>query len=171
MRACRRNGITSAQSSRRGETNRMPRDSQKNLAKGLAFLSPWLIGFCIFTAMPVAMSFYYSLCDYSLLKQPLFIGSANYKLLATDEVFWKSLQNTLIYALLAIPSAMAVSLGLAMLLNVKIRSQSIYRTIIFLPSLMPIVASSMLWLWLFNGKLGLINTLLAKVHINGPAWL
>jgi len=149
----------------------MPRGSQNNLVKGLAFVSPWLIGFCIFTAMPVAMSFYYSLCDFSLLKEPLFIGARNYKLLAADEVFWKALKNTVIYALLAIPSAMAVSLGLAMLLNVKIRCQAIYRTLIFLPSLMPIVASSMLWLWLFNGKLGLINTLLAKIHINGPAWL
>jgi len=144
---------------------------RKNFAKGIAFCSPWLIGFCLFTAVPIGLSFYYSLCDYSLLQRPQFIGGTNYRRLAEDAVFWKSLVNTLYYALLAIPSAMAVSIGLAMLLNLRIRGQSIYRTIIFLPSLVPIVASSMLWLWLLNGKLGLINALLARIGITGPAWL
>jgi multiple sugar transport system permease protein len=144
---------------------------RKRLAKGLAFCSPWLVGFCLFTAVPVGLSFYYSLCDYTLLQKPQFIGATNYRMLAADAVFWKSLTNTLYYACLAIPSAMAVSLGLAMLLNVKIAGQSIYRTIIFLPSLVPIVASSMLWLWILNGKLGLINALLRRIGINGPAWL
>src|SRR5258706_587742 len=116
---------------------------RKNLAKGLAFCSPWLIGFFVFTATPVALSFYYSLCDYRLLQAPVYIGAANYKMLAADSVFWKSLTNTLYYACLAIPSGMAVSLGLAMLLNVKIAGQHFYRAIIFLPSLVPVAASCM----------------------------
>ena len=134
----------------------MSRQERRQFAKGIAFCSPWLVGFCVLTALPVGLSLYYSLCDYSLLQRPQFIGAVNYRMLAADAVFWKSLANTLYFALLAIPSAMAVSLGLAILLNVKIRGQSIYRTIIFLPSLVPIVASSMLWLWLLNGKLGLM---------------
>lgn len=149
----------------------MTNEERKNLRNGLAFCSPWLIGFCVFTAIPVGLSFYYSLCDYRILQKPMFIGAANYQMLMDDSVFWKSLKNTLYYACLAIPSAMAVSLGLAMLLNVKIAGQHFYRTIIFLPSLVPVAASCMLWLWLLNGKLGLINALLAKVGINGPAWL
>ena len=149
----------------------MTRGERQKLAKGFAFLSPWMIGFCLFTALPAALSLFYSLCDYKLLKDPVFIGATNYRMLMSDEVFWKSLSNTLYYALLAIPSGIAMSLGLAMLLNVKVRGQSVYRTIIFLPSLVPLVAASMLWLWLLNGRLGLINALLAKVGIQGPAWL
>jgi multiple sugar transport system permease protein len=142
-----------------------------NLAKGLAFLSPWLVGFCCFTLIPILLSFYFSLCDYSLLQSPLYIGSANYKELFTDSLFWKSLINTLIYASLALPSAMCISVGLALLLNTKIKGVGVYRTIIFLPSLVPIVASSMVWLWLLNTKLGLINIFLRSLHIPDPDWL
>jgi multiple sugar transport system permease protein len=149
----------------------MDTHEQRKLAKGLAFLSPWLIGFLVFTLLPAGLSLYYSLCDYSLLQRPQFIGATNYRMLMADDVFWKSIVNTFYYALLAIPCSLAVSIGLAMLLNVKIAGQGIYRTVIFLPSLVPMVASSMLWLWLLNGKLGLINALLAKVGIHGPAWL
>lgn len=149
----------------------MNRTERQNLVKGLAFTSPWLIGFCIFTLVPVALSFYYSLCDYSLLQDPHFVGLKNYQMLMTDELFWKSLVNTFIYAAISLPSAMLVSLGLAILLNERIAGQGIYRTIIFLPSLVPVVASAMLWLWLLNGRLGLINVLLAKVGIEGPNWL
>lgn len=147
-----------------------PREWQ-NLGKGLGFLSPWIFGFLLFTLLPVGMSFYYSLCDYSLLQPPLFIGFANYRDLMADPVFWKALVNTFKYAVMALPAGMLVSLGLALLLNAPIRGQAIYRTIIFLPSLVPTVASAMLWLWLFNAKLGLINTMLRGIGIEGPGWL
>jgi len=140
--------------------------------RGLVFLSPWLIGFFAFTLVPIALSLYYSFCDYSLLQPPLFKGLNNYRLLAQDPVFWKVVLNTAIYALMALPLGMIVALGVAMLLNLKIRGLSIYRTIIFLPSLVPAVASAMLWLWLFNTKLGLINTALRGVGVaNPPGWL
>ncbi len=141
------------------------------MRRGLAFLSPWLIGFLVFTLTPVALSFYYSLCDYSLLQEPYYKGLGNYRELMGDAVFWQAMRNTGIYALMALPSAMLVSLGLALLLNADIKGQAIYRTIIFLPSLVPAVASAMLWLWLFNARLGLINILLAKIGITGPPWL
>ncbi|MGD0462130.1 MAG: sugar ABC transporter permease [Tepidisphaeraceae bacterium] len=142
------------------------------LLRGLVFLSPWLIGFFAFTLVPIALSLYYSFCDYSLLQPPLFKGLNNYRLLAQDPVFWKVVLNTAIYALMALPLGMIVALGVAMLLNLKIRGLSIYRTIIFLPSLVPAVASAMLWLWLFNTKLGLINTALRGVGVaNPPGWL
>lgn len=137
----------------------------------MAFLSPWLIGFMVFTLVPVVLSFWYSLCDYSLVQKPYFTGLANYRELMADQIFWKALKNTGVYALMALPSAMLVSLGLALLLNADIKGQAIYRTIIFLPSLVPAVASAMLWLWLFNARLGLINVLLSKIGIAGPPWL
>jgi len=149
----------------------MTSTDRTNLAKGLAFLSPWLAGFLLFTLLPIILSSYYSLCDYSLLQPPLYVGMNNYKELFNDSLFWKSLVNTLIYASLALPSAMCISVGLALLLNSKIKYQSVYRTIIFLPSLVPIVASSMVWLWLLNSKLGLVNNILRVVGITGPDWL
>lgn len=138
----------------------MTRVERRQMAQGLAFLSPWLVGFSVFLLVPVVLSFYYSFCDYSLLQSPTFIGLENYKQLAQDPVFLQSLRNTLLYAALALPGGLMVSLGLALLLNQKVPGQSIYRTIIFLPSLVPTVASAMLWLWLFNTKLGLINAIL-----------
>ena len=149
----------------------MNRKDWAQLGKGLGFLSPWIIGFFGFTLVPVGLSFYYSLCEYSLLQKPLYVGLNNYRALWADPIFWKALTNTFYYALMALPASMMVSLGLALLLNADIRGQAIYRTIIFLPSLVPTVASAMLWLWLFNAKLGLINNLLGKVGIEGPGWL
>jgi multiple sugar transport system permease protein len=146
------------------------RDAQQ-LSKGLAFLSPWIVGFLAFMLLPVVLSFYYSLCDYSLLESPAYTGAQNYRDLMNDPVFWKSLRVTLAYAAMALPAGLLVSLGLAMLLNVKMPGQAIFRTIIFLPSLIPIVASAMLWMWLFNAKLGLINALLSMIGIEGPPWL
>ena len=140
--------------------------------KGWAFLSPWLIGFLVFTLIPIALSLYYSFCRYSLLQGPLFKGTENYRNLMHDDVFWKVMLNTTIYAVFALPLGMLAALSVAMLLNSKIRGVSIYRTIVFLPSLVPQVASAMLWLWLFNAKLGLVNSALSAMGIkNPPGWL
>jgi multiple sugar transport system permease protein len=148
------------------------RQEAKALARGLAFISPWLIGFLVFTLIPVLLSLYYSFCDYSLLQPPLFKGLENYRTLMQDEVFWKVLRNTAVYGIMALPLGMVAALTVAMLLNSKIRGVTIYRTIVFLPSLVPIVASAMLWLWLFNARLGLINTALRGIGIpNAPGWL
>src|SRR5438552_8111870 len=96
----------------------------------------------------------------------------NYLNLVHDPVFWKVLRNTAFYGLMALPLGMLAALGVAMLLNSKIRGVSVYRTIVFLPSLVPAVASAMLWLWLFNTKLGLINTALAALGVeHPPGWL
>jgi len=140
-------------------------------AKGMAFLAPWLIGFLIFTVAPIALSFYYSLCRFSLLQPPRFIGVRNYADLMHDGVFWQATGNTFYYTLMALPAALLVSLGLAMLLTVEVPGRAVWRTMIFMPSLAPIVASAMLWMWLFNARLGLINVLLGKIGIEGPPWL
>jgi multiple sugar transport system permease protein len=152
----------------------MTSQNRKNLLKGLAFTSPWIVGFLVFTAIPIALSLYYSFCDYSLTKPsrgPLWIGLDNYTQMIHDPVFWKSLGNTLYYASMALPAGMLVSLGLALMLNTNIRGQAIYRTVIFLPSLVPTIASAMIWLWLFNPGEGLLNYLLQTAHIPTPDWL
>jgi multiple sugar transport system permease protein len=148
------------------------RSETRAFLRGMAFLSPWLIGFFAFTLVPVALSLYYSFCDFTLLQPPLFKGLTNYRQLAHDPVFWKVIGNTAIYAAMALPFGLLTALGAAMLLNLKIAGQSIYRTIIFLPSLVPTAAAAMLWLWLFNAKLGLINVALhALGFVNTPGWL
>lgn len=138
---------------------------------GWLFVSPWLVGFTIFLAGPLATALYLSFCEYSVLKAPVWIGTTNYQALVQDEVFWKSLSNTLLYALFAIPLGTITALSLAMLLNARIRGQAIYRTIFFLPSLVPAVPLSVLWLWMFNGQHGIINTALGWIGIEGPKWL
>lgn len=149
----------------------MTGNEYRQLGKGLAFISPWLVGFLGLTLLPVALSLYYSFCDFTLLQPPVPIGWENYRRLMDDPIFWQALRTTGYYALLALPAGMLVSLGLAMMLNAGVRGQNFYRTVIFLPSLVPAVAAAMLWQWIFNRKLGLLNGLLGIVGIDGPGWL
>jgi multiple sugar transport system permease protein len=142
---------------------------------GIAFVLPWIIGLCTFTLYPVVASLYYSFCDYSVLESPVWIGTDNYSRLLHDEAFWLSLKNTLIFAGFSIPIGMVVALSLALLLNCRVRGTAIFRTIFYLPSIVPIIASSMLWLWILNPSFGLVNQVLAPFcHLFGtrpPGWL
>ena len=150
----------------------MTRSDRVNLGKGLAFIAPWLIGFLALTVVPVGLSLYFSFCDFPLLQRPAWIGLDNYRDLLASNEFWISLKNTLVYATIALPCGLLVSLGLAILLNQPIRGQAIYRTFIFLPSLVPAVASAMLWLWIYNSRFGLLNALFSRfLNIDGPTWL
>lgn len=141
------------------------------LIAGLMFVSPWLIGLSVFILLPSLMALYYSLCDYSVLKDPVFIGIGNYQDLATDPVFWQSVWNTVFYAAFALPLGTVLSLALALMLNQEIMGRTILRTIFFLPSLVPLVALAILWQWMFNGRFGVVNYGLSYVGIDGPNWL
>jgi multiple sugar transport system permease protein len=145
--------------------------ARNNLKNGLLFCLPWLLGLTAFLIYPLCAAFYYSLCDYSVLLPPVFIGFDNYRDLAKDPLFWQSLGNTAYFAAGSVSLGLLVSLSLALLLNSKVKGVGLYRTIFFLPSLMPVVASSILWMWMYNGQSGLINTGLRTLGVNGPAWL
>lgn len=144
---------------------------RKEALSGYVFALPWLIGFSVFLAYPLIASIYYSFCDYSVLRSPVFIGTENYQDLMRDEVFWKTLQNTLLYASFALPVGLLVSVSLALLLNSKVRGMAFYRTIIYLPSLVPLIALAMIWLWMFNGEHGLVNNMLGHAGIKAPNWI
>jgi multiple sugar transport system permease protein len=144
---------------------------RRKVATGLLFSSPWLVGLSVFLIYPLLAAFYYSLCDYSVLLPPVFVGFDNYIELFQDRLFWKSLWNTTFFAVGSVGLGVMVALTLAILLNAKVKGLAFYRTAFFLPSLMPLVAGSILWFCMYAGQGGIINTLLAKIGVNGPAWL
>ena len=138
---------------------------------GILCALPWLLGFIVFTGGPLLFSIVISFCRFDVLNPAIFTGIKNYGfMLHGDELFWKSLYNT-VFMVVGIPLGMAVSLGLAILLNVKVRGIAVWRTLFYLPSIVPAVASSILWIWIFNPQSGLLNAALAAVGIHGPQWL
>jgi multiple sugar transport system permease protein len=149
----------------------LSRGERGRLVAGLLFVSPWLVGFSLFMLYPIVSSLYYSLCEFSVLQPPQFIGLANYADLLSDDVFRLALRNTVFYAAFALPLGIMLALSVAMLLNTNVRGMAFYRTIFFLPSLLPTVALAILWMWIFNGQYGILNFVLGKVGITGPGWL
>lgn len=139
---------------------------RRNLMWGLFFVSPVLIGFTVFMILPIILSFYYSLCDYPILESPTFIGLGNYIELFKDERIRISIQVTLFYTVVAVPLGIVVAFLLSLLLDMKVKGLAFYRTIFFLPSIVPVVASSVLWIWVFNVDYGILNTILRAIFNN-----
>ncbi|MEZ4866529.1 MAG: sugar ABC transporter permease [Caldilineaceae bacterium] len=146
-------------------------NERKALRNGLLFTSPWLIGFLAFRVYPFFASLYYSFTFYPILGRPNWIGLDNYTNLLDDPRFLTSLYNTSYYALGAVPLAAVVGIALAMLLNTNVRGLSVFRTVYFLPSITPVVATAIVWLWMFDPINGVINYLLGLVGIHGPGWM
>jgi multiple sugar transport system permease protein len=144
---------------------------RRSLLLGLAFISPWLAGFIMFKVYPAVASLYYSFTDFKILQDPRFVGLGNYQKMLADPFFWTSLGNTLYLTLIGIPLAVLTALGIALLLNTKgIRGLGIFRTIFYLPVVVPSVAAGLLWLWLLNPQYGLVNEALGALGIDGPKW-
>ena len=137
----------------------------------MLFLSPWIIGFVAFTLYPMLVSLYYSFTIYHSKIAPEWVGLQNYADLIGDKKFWIALYNTMYMVLIAVPLGLVASFFCAILLNLKVRGQSFYRVVYFLPSIVPTVAGTILFLWLLNPQVGLVNTLLAKIGIEGPNWM
>ncbi|MGI4789722.1 MAG: carbohydrate ABC transporter permease [Janthinobacterium lividum] len=146
--------------------------SAKKSLVGYAFIAPWIIGFLTFTAYPFLTSVYLSFTRYDIVTKPVWVGMANYHTLLTgDPLFWKSLGVTFEFALVAVPLGVIFGVVLALLLNLDLRGMGLYRTIFFLPSILPTVATSVVFLWLFNPEIGLINRFLRTIGVTGPEWL
>jgi multiple sugar transport system permease protein len=147
------------------------RRESKALITGLLFISPWVLGFLAFRVYPFFASLYYSFTFYPILDTPKWVGLDNYHDLFGDTRFITSLYNSTYYAVFAVPLGTIVGIALAMLLNMKVRGLSTFRTIFFLPSITPVVASAIVWLWMFNPRNGIINFVLGLIGIRGPSWL
>lgn len=135
------------------------------------WVSPWLLGFVVFLLAPAAMSAYYSFTDYSLLEPPVGIDTANYAELWNDPLFWRAVRNTLVYAAASVLIGSVLSLLVAVLLESSVRGRGIVRAIVFLPTLVPLVAAALAWAFMYNPEAGLFNRALALVGIHGPNWL
>ncbi len=138
---------------------------------GLLWVSPWLLGAGVFMFLPMAMSLYFSFTDYPLIESPLWVGLGNYRRMIADGTFWLVVRNTALYAAATIPACTIVSLVLAAVLNRAGRMGKLVQAVVFVPTLVPLIASAMVWSWLFNGEYGLINRALGVMGITGPNWL
>ncbi len=139
---------------------------------GYLFISPWLIGFVLFTLGPMVASLVLSLTEYKITTPPVFLGLANYlKLFTDDPKFWRSLGITVKFAVVAIPLNLTFGFALAFLLNQKVPWLAFWRTIYYLPSIIAGVAVAILWTLIFNPRFGILNWFLSLAGIHGPGWL
>jgi multiple sugar transport system permease protein len=137
---------------------------------GYLFVMPNFIGFLIFTSIPIIASLTLAFMKWDLLSPAKFVGFDNFIRLFSDKLFWKYTGNTFFFMMI-IPIEMAGALAVALALNQKIKGIKLFRTIFFLPTICSGVAICILWKWLYNTDFGLINFVLAKINIHGPAWL
>ncbi len=136
-----------------------------------AFLSPWIVGFLVFTFGPMIWSLLLSFTNYNLVDSPKNVGLKNYRRMFDDPRVHVALGNTFFYAVLFVPLALAVALALALMLNRLIKGAGFFRTAFYLPVMTPAVAVAVLFSLLLNGNYGLINKVLGLVGIQGPQWL
>ena len=140
--------------------------SQRDLMLGILFVSPWLIGFLLWTVYPLISSFYYSFTRYDLLRPAVWIGLGNYiELFTSDSTFPTVIYNTLYYVLLSAPLGVISAFLMASLLNTKIAARPFFRAIFFFPAIVPTIVVAMVWQFLLNTQFGLINSLLQGLHL------
>jgi len=147
------------------------RQVRRELKWGLIFITPWILGFLLFNLYPTLASFSYSFTDKALIRPPESVGLDNYvRLLTRDKQFVKAIGNTLYMVVVAVPLGIVFAFITALLLDTKVRGQAVYRTVYYLPTVVPAVAGTMLWLWILNPQYGIINYFLGFVGLRSPAW-
>jgi len=138
----------------------------------LFFITPWIIGFLAFQAGPILASLYFSLTNYSIMGSYRFVGLRNFAIAFTqDRLFWKSLYNTLFYVGFWTSGCLTLGFVVAILLNRKMRAVGVYRTIYYLPMIVPWVGACIVWIWIFQPEYGLLNVFLRFLHLPQPLWL
>ncbi len=148
------------------------RSLKRNL-RGLLFISPWLIGFLVFGLYPIVLAIYFAFTNYSILQPNTiqFTGLANLNRLVNDPLFWKSLGNTGYMTIVGVPLSVVLALAIALPMNSKVRGIGIYRTIIYIPSLIPPLVVVLLFIWILNPNYGLLKVPLDALNIQSPGWL
>ncbi|MBN2445172.1 MAG: sugar ABC transporter permease [Phycisphaerae bacterium] len=145
------------------------------VATGLLWISPWVVGFAVFMLVPIVMAAYFSLCEFDGLRRPVYIGFDNFRTMLSDPTFWKVLKNTTIYAAFSLPLGAVLAILFAIALNAPIPGRTLWRALIFVPTLVPMVATAMIWMWVFNADYGLLNAVLSwpcsLFGCRPPSWL
>lgn len=144
---------------------------KKKTLVGLAFASPWIVGFIAFGLFPTVMSLYYSLTHFNILQAPRFIGFSNFVAMVHDPLFWTSVYNTLYITVIGVPSSIVLGVLAALLLNQRVRGVGMFRTLIYLPSIVPPVAVTIVFMFILNPDYGLLNAILAFFRLPQPGWL
>lgn len=147
------------------------RPATREAIEGYIGISPWLIGFLVFTAGPFVASLGLSFTDWQITVPPRFVGLDNYiRIFTKDPDFWQSVRVTFTYVALSLPLNLAAGLGLSLLLNHRVPGMRIFRTLFYLPVVLSGVSVALMWMWLLNPEYGVANTLLATIGIQGPNW-
>jgi multiple sugar transport system permease protein len=145
--------------------------TRREAIEGYIGISPWLIGFILFSLGPILASIYFSMTTWTITRPPTWVGLANYqRMFFRDPLFWQALKVTLMYVVYSLPLKLVGGLALALLLNQKVRGMNFFRTVFYIPAVISGVAVSMMWLWLLQPDYGAVNTLLDLVGIKGPGW-
>ena len=149
------------------------RRERKDNRWGFLFSLPCILGFVIFALAPMVISLVLSFMNYNFTTGGEFVGLANYKRLfgGEDPYFFKSLLVTVIYVAMSVPTAIIFAFLVAMLLNADVKGKGFFRTIFYLPSVVPIVAMAAIWMWIFNPDMGLANHILKAMHLPVSTWL
>ncbi|WMT41810.1 sugar ABC transporter permease [Paenibacillus sp. D2_2] len=143
---------------------------QKNQT-GYLYIMPWIIGFFVFTVIPLGFAFYIGLTEWDTFNTPKFVGLGNYVSLFKDEDFLKALWVTIRFGLISVPLGIATSLLIACVVNTKIKGVNFFRTALYLPAVVSGVSISLLWKWILDQDFGLINMILSKFGIGPFGWL
>lgn len=137
---------------------------------GVLFALPWIVGFCVFQLYPIIASAYYSFTEYNLFQSPEWVGLENYRELFNDDRFFTSMYNTLFMTVIGVPLGLFFALICALALNTPSRLQPFYRAIVYLPTIVPIVAATYLWRWMLNAQYGYVNSILGRLGLGQPLW-
>ncbi len=138
---------------------------------GYLFISPFILGFLLWFVIPALTAGWLVFYDWNMIRRPIFIGLHNFQKLATDPLFLQSLKVTTLYTLISVPLSLVLSFLLALLMNTKVRGIAFFRTVYYLPSIVPAVANAMLWLFILHSEFGLLNAFLRAVGMKKILWL
>ncbi len=145
---------------------------RREAAAAFIFLSPWIVGFLVFVSYPLAASVYLSLTTWDLLTPPVWQGLQNFRDLINDRLFWQALKVTSTYAAMRVPAGIVFGLGLALVLNHNaVRGKSFFRLLYYLPAVLPPVAVSLMWAWIFSPQDGVLNSFLKVFGLKGLLWI
>ncbi len=151
---------------------RMSRARRREALTGFSFVLPWLLSLLVFTSYPVIAAFYFSFTDYNIIRPPRWLGTQNYRtMFADDPYFWTAVWNSAYYALISVPLSLVLALALALILNLNAKGIGVYRTIYYLPVLVPPVVGTIIFILMFSPDSGLINTLLQSAGLPAIGWL